>query len=128
MATMREIRRERVAWRPEVIDVTDSSAGLKAAQVVYYILGILEGLLLFRFAFKLFAANPTNTFVNFIYDLSAPFVAPFQGIFATPSEAGAVFESATILAMIVYAIVAYLIARLFYVASEGTETADEDVL
>lgn len=124
MATIREIRTKSPGWHPEVVEVRDTS-GLKAAQVVYYIAGVIEAVLLFRFAFKLFAANSANAFVSFVYDLTAPLVAPFQGIFATPSEGVAVFETATILAMIVYAVIAYIIARLFFVASEGTEESEE---
>lgn len=125
MATTREIQRERVTWRPEVIDESGTTTALKATQVVYYILGVLEGVLLIRFAFQLFAANSANGFVSFIYSLSAPFVAPFQGIFSTPTESGAVFESATLLAMVVYALLAYVIARLFVVATEGTEETED---
>jgi hypothetical protein len=127
MATMREeIHRER-HWQPEVVDATGTSTALKATQVIYYVLAVLEGLLLFRFAFKLFAANPSNDFVQFIYAVTSPFVAPFQGIFATPAEAGSVFESATLLAMVVYALLAYIIARLFFVSTEGTETLDSEI-
>ncbi len=124
MATIREIRTKSPGWHPEVVEVRDTS-GLKAAQVIYYVAGVVETVLLFRFAFKLFAANSANTFVSFINDLTAPLIAPFQGIFATPREGVAVFESATVIAMIVYAVIAYIIARLFFVATEGTEETEE---
>ncbi|QQG49948.1 MAG: YggT family protein [Candidatus Berkelbacteria bacterium] len=119
----RELRRERVTWRPDVVDETGEATAFKATQVVYYVLSVLEGLLVIRFAFKLFAANAANGLVDFVYDLTGPFVAPFRGIFASPVEEGTVFESSTLLAMVVYALVAYIIARLFFIMSDSTESA-----
>ncbi|MDX9872766.1 MAG: YggT family protein [Clostridia bacterium] len=86
-----------------------------AKRIVYYVLGILEVLLLFRFLFKLLGANPGSVFVNFVYALSNVFLAPFYGIFRSSFTQGletrAVFEPATLIAMAVYALIAYGIAR-----------------
>ncbi len=87
-----------------------------ARNMVYYILGVLELLLAFRFIFKLLGANPGSGFVSFIYSLSGVFLSPFQGIFRSVVtkgiEARAVFEPATLIAMAVYALAAYGIAKL----------------
>lgn len=94
----------------------NADSRLTAQNVVYYILGLIEAILLLRFILKLFGANPTSGFVDFIYDFSSIFVAPFRGIFSTPTAEGdiveSVFETSTLIAMIVYALVAYGIARL----------------
>jgi hypothetical protein len=85
--------------------------------VVYYILNVVEILLLLRLVFKALGANAANAFVSFLYAITQPFVAPFVGIFRQPVTQGSVLEWSTIIAMIVYAIVAYAIVQLLIVAS-----------
>ncbi len=85
----------------------------RGTQIVWYILSVLEVLLVFRFLLKLTAANPSAGFTNFIYSLSRPFIAPFAAVFRRTTVEGSVFEWSTILAMVVYWIVAAGIIRLF---------------
>lgn len=89
---------------------------MKAKRILYYILGVLEALLAFRFIFRLLGANPASGFVSFIYAITQVFLAPFYGIFRPYSTQGiethSVFEPATLIAMIVYGIIAYGLARL----------------
>lgn len=85
-------------------------------KIIYYVLGVLEVLLLFRFLFKLLGANPDSGFVAFIYSLTKIFLAPFYSIFRSYSTQGietkAVFEPGTLIAMLVYAVIAYGLVRL----------------
>lgn len=90
----------------------DKTRNYKAQNVVYYILGIMEVLLVFRLIFKLLAANSANGFVSMLYSLTGIFILPFVGIFRTSASAGAVFEPATAIAMIFYGILAYGIIKL----------------
>jgi len=85
----------------------------RGTQVVWYITGILEALLLFRFFLKLFAANPAAGFTNFIYKVTYVFVAPFLNVFRISRVEGSVFEWTTLLAMLVYYLIALAIIRLF---------------
>ena len=85
----------------------------KGTQIVWYLLSILEVLLAFRFLLKLTGANAGAGFTNFIYSLSQPFIAPFAAVFQRTSIQGSVFEWTTLLAMIVYWVVAVGIIRLF---------------
>ncbi|MEX0650245.1 MAG: YggT family protein [Candidatus Andersenbacteria bacterium] len=87
----------------------------RAYQVIWYILGVLEVLLAFRFLLRLLEANPASGFVSFVYGVSAPFIAPFRAIFPTPSFAGSVLEWSTLIAMIVYAVIAYGIIHLLQI-------------
>ncbi len=97
------------------------SGAWSAVNIVYLLFGLLEALLAFRLIFLLLGANPASGFVSFIYNLTEPFVWPFYGIFPQATNQGAattsVFEPATIIAMIVYALVAWLIARLIGAAA-----------
>lgn len=97
----------------------DSTGYNTAGYLIYFVFGLLEILLSFRFVFKLLGANPSTGFVDFIYNLSAIFVTPFEGIFNTSLAEGAVttsvFEPATLVALIVYAVVAWGIVALIRV-------------
>jgi len=78
-------------------------------------LAAVETLLGFRLGFLLAGANPTNGFVDFIYDVSEPLVDPFGGIAVNRVVDGAgVFESASLIAMIVYAVAALLLIAVLW--------------
>lgn len=97
---------------PQVV-YQKKKAIFRTYQVIWYVLGIIEVLLAFRFALKLMGANPGSGFANLIYALSAPLALPFQGILGTPViSTGAAFEGTTIIAGIVYAIIAAGIVQL----------------
>ncbi len=85
----------------------------RGTQVVWYILGILEALLAFRFALKLLGANPGAGFTSFIYGITYPFVGPFLSVFKISRVQGSVFEWTTLLAMFVYWLIALAIIKLF---------------
>lgn len=104
------------AQRQVTRQVSETSVGgsTLAARVVWYVAGVLLVLLAFRFVLTLLGANPSNGFANFIYSLSHPFVAPFFGLFGYNLHYGVSrFEVYTLVAMAVYAIVAWGLARLF---------------
>ncbi len=82
-------------------------------QVVYYILGIIEVLLAFRFVFKLLGANPAAGFTSFIYGITYIFATPFLNVFRIMRVEGSIFEWTTLLAMFVYWIIAIGIIKLF---------------
>ncbi len=94
----------------------------KAQQVLYLILVILEGLLIIRFALRLLAANPAAGFAAFIYGLTAPLVAPFFGLFPTPAANGSVLELYTLVALIVYPLVFWVLVKLIGLAFGETRT------
>jgi YggT family protein len=88
----------------------------RLAQVVSYILWVVEALLVLRFVLRFLGANPSAAFSNFIYDITTPLVAPFAQVFQAQSvEAGAgsnIVEWGTLLAMVIYWLVAWAILRL----------------
>jgi hypothetical protein len=85
----------------------------KGTQIVWYMLSILEILLVFRFVLKFMGANAAAGFTSFIYAITWPFTAPFNAVFSRTVVEGSIFEWTTLLAMLVYWIVAYAIVRLF---------------
>lgn len=84
-----------------------------AERIIWFITGALLILLAFRFGLTLLGANPNNAFADFIYDTSHPFVAPFFGLFGYDLQYGVSrFEIYTLVAMAVYAVVAWGLSRL----------------
>ena len=81
-------------------------------RITYFVSGMLEIILLLRLIFRLLGANQGSTFVMFLYNLSHVFVAPFNGIFNDQALGRSVFEISTLIAMLVYALVAWGIVAL----------------
>ena len=87
----------------------------RVTQVIWYILYYIEVILVLRFALKLFAANPQSGFVSFIYGMTGFFVAPFLSAFGITQVLGSSFEWPTLLAMLVYWIIALAIVKLLLI-------------
>jgi hypothetical protein len=87
----------------------------RTTQLIYWIFGLIEGLIVIRFALKALGANPSAGFAQFIYGVSAPFVAPFMGLFGNPQTNGSVLELNSLIGLIVYALVAWLLAKLTWI-------------
>ncbi len=94
----------------------------RAGQIVYFVFGVLEALLIIRLVMKLLGANPDAGFSQLIYGITYPFVALFQGVFPNAGGRGSVLELSTLLALIVYALVAWGIVRLIYLLAERRTT------
>lgn len=84
----------------------------RGTQIVWYIAGLLEALLVFRFLLKLFGANAGAGFTSFIYGVTQPFAGPFLSVFKITKVSGSAFEWTTVLAMVVYWLIAMAIAKL----------------
>ena len=84
----------------------------RAKQVIYFIFGAIEALLALRFILLLLGANEASSFVSLIYTLSRPFALPFQGIFGEPSFGASTIAWSALVGIVVYALIAYGIARL----------------
>ena len=90
-----------------------NSAIARIINIVYFLFGALELLLAVRVILHLVGANVGNGFANFIDVLSSPFVALFASLLQNPAlTETAVLEVTTIIAMLVWAIVAWLLGRL----------------
>ncbi|MDP3954356.1 MAG: YggT family protein [bacterium] len=74
----------------------------RGIQIAWYILGVIEVLLVSRFLLKLFEANPGAGFTDFIYDVTYVLVSPFTNVFSVSQVTGNIFEWTTLLAMLFY--------------------------
>lgn len=103
----------------------------RSTQIVWYLLAILQALLAFRFILKLTGANPDAGFTSFIYNITWPFANPFLAVFPTTAVEGNIFEWTTLLAMLVYWLIAIGIVRLLLMGrtvstSEAAKKLEEE--
>jgi hypothetical protein len=104
MATVHEVR------QPVTASVGPS---VFAARAIYFVFGVIIAFILLRMILLLLAANQTNAFVDFVYSVSAVFVAPFFGIFSyTPAYGASVFEVSSLVAVVVYALLCWGLVAL----------------
>ncbi len=89
-------------------------------KVVYFLCGLLEVLLAFRFIFRLTGAGQAG-FVTFIYSVTDGLSAPFNYIFKTQVVQGNIntgfFDYSILIAMVVYALIAWGIVKLIDIIS-----------
>jgi uncharacterized protein YggT (Ycf19 family) len=85
----------------------------RTIELIYLIFGIVDVVLLTRMVLKVLAANPHAGFTSFVYAVSDALLIPFRGILPSTTVAGkSVFELSTLIAIIVYALVAFGLARI----------------
>ncbi|MGE5298186.1 MAG: hypothetical protein ACM3KM_03415 [Acidobacteriaceae bacterium] len=82
------------------------------ARLIWTIFGIVAIVLALRFILRAIGADPAASFTSFIYDISAPLIRPFSGTIANNVSRTGVVEWVTVLALVVYWIVAWILARL----------------
>lgn len=87
---------------------------------------LIETALAFRLAFKLGGANAANGFVDFVYGVSGPFVAPFKGIANQTTSGDGIFEPETVIAMGVWAAAAFLLIVLVNVVTSAPASAESE--
>ena len=82
----------------------------KVRNTIALLVGALEILLALRFFLRLSLANPENTFAQFIFSISEPFIAPFSTLFVSPTNAEAtrIFDLNILVAMAIYGLLGAL--------------------
>jgi hypothetical protein len=114
------------ASAPASVSITEEGRyNFRAAAVVGFLVGVVDILIAARFLGKLFGASAQSAFVSFIYTVSGPLVAPFQGIFGNGGSAANSFETADLVAIAVYAVIGWGLVMLIRIitAPRGTKPA-----
>ena len=114
------------ASAPQTSSITEEGRyNFRAAAVVGFIVGVADILIAARFLGKLLGASSQSAFVNFIYQVSSPLVAPFKGIFGNAGSSSNSFETASLVAIVVYAVIGWGIVMLIRIitAPRGTKPA-----
>ncbi len=115
------IEREGFEERDEVVvdDVARRHALLvRASQLIWLGIGVLEALFAVRVFLRLVAANPGALFAQFVYRFTALFLFPFHNLIGVLSAGETVLEVDTLMGMLVYAFTAWVVVKaiwlLFY--------------
>jgi hypothetical protein len=114
------------ASAPAPISMTEEGRyNFRAAAVVGFIVGVVDILIVARFLGKLLGASAQSAFVNFLYTVSGPLVAPFQGIFGNGGSKTNSFETADLVAIAVYAVIGWGLVMLIRIitAPRGSKPA-----
>lgn len=123
---VREIRGRGYAQRQRIVEVAPNTRTVlvsRISKLLWFIAAVVIGLIVFRFALMLMAANPANGFVDFIYSFTDIFVAPFAGIVGSPAlDTGSVVDTASIFAVIVYLLATWALVALFHILFAGTRS------
>lgn len=96
----------------------------KVSQFIWLLFGGLEALLGIRVILRAIGANPANVFTAFVYQLSDLFLWPFRSIVADPSFQNMTLEITSIIAMLVYACLGWILVRLIWVVFYRTPTSE----
>jgi hypothetical protein len=95
---------------------TNDTPTQTVANIIYFIGGLFEVALLFRLILKIASANPSSAFVSMVYGFTQILIMPFRGIFSsvvtTDTQVRSIFEPSTLVAMLVYATLAWGIVKL----------------
>ncbi len=95
-------------------------------QVIWYLLGLVEVLLIFRVVLKILGANASVGFTSLIYSITTPLAAPFSGILGLSVTGSTIIEWSTIIAGIVYLCFAwglvYLLDLIYPITPKDVET------
>lgn len=137
---MAEISKETITTQGNnvnpVVNTTTKNSSVKSTAtssqtveyLVYFLFGLLEVLLAFRLVLKLTGASLASAFVGLIYGLTGIFILPFEGIFRRGYTQGvettSVLEPSTLVALIVYAVLAWGIVKLIRILSGVQQPAE----
>lgn len=92
----------------------------KNFQLVWFVVGFINVILILRVVFLLFNAQ-TSGFTGFLYNVTSPFVMPFLGIFPAPTTGVTYFDTAALVAIIIYSLVAWGAVTLIRIISSRQE-------
>lgn len=97
-------------------------------QVIWYVVAVLEVVIAFRVALKAIGANQFSGFVSLIYAVSDPLTIPFRGIIRSSVYGNSIIEWSSIIAALVYLLIAWGIVSLIHMAKPVTpEEVEENV-
>ena len=95
----------------------------KKNQVVWYVVGIINTLLVLRIVFFLFGARDVG-FASLLYSITGPFVSLFKGIFSSPAAGSSYFDTASLLAIVVLSLIGWGVSELINLIQRPAPTKE----
>jgi len=101
------------------------------ARIVWFVFGAIEVIIAIRFVLMLLGANAEAGFVQLVYAVSGFFMIPFEAIFGETNVEGATIEWSALVAIAVYALIAWGLVALIGTVSprdhaQTVERVEED--
>lgn len=90
---------------------TSCGSVYRIQDIVWFIIGIIQTLLVLRFIFLAFSARSVSI-TGLIYSLSEPFVAPFAGIFGILNSRIGFIDLSTLVAIFMYIVIGWILEAL----------------
>jgi hypothetical protein len=107
--------------KQSIAAANQNSTVARIVNITYFLISAVELLLGVRVVLHLMAVNAENGFASFIDNLSAPFVALFTSLLQNPAIGGTgVLEVTTIIAMVAWAIAAWLVGQVIWLMLSRT--------
>ncbi len=94
----------------------------RLARFFILVFAVLESAIGLRILLKLIAANPANLFAHFVYQVTDVFLRPFAGLVANPGGGGTVLEITSLVALLAYALLGWILVTLLRLALFRTRT------
>jgi len=83
----------------------------RLAGFVWLVFGTIEIWIGLRILLRAIGANPENRIARFIYETSAVLLAPFEGLTRNPTYDGLVLEIHSLVALLIVALVGWIVVR-----------------
>jgi uncharacterized protein YggT (Ycf19 family) len=93
--------------------VSNFNPGRRAVDLIYLAFGVVDGLLVIRLVLKLLGANPAAGFTRWTYGVTDVLLAPFRNLLPTIGNEQSQLEMSVVVAILVYALIGWALARLF---------------
>jgi hypothetical protein len=122
--------------RHEIIEnraLAQHQAISKVTGLIWLLFGILEAAIGLRVVLLLVGANPSAPFASLVYNFTDLFLWPFAGLTASPAVGNMVLEIPSLIAMLVYALIAWAIVKVIWLVFDQHPTTtisryeDEDL-
>jgi uncharacterized protein YggT (Ycf19 family) len=85
---------------------------LRLVLAIWFITGVIDALIGIRFLLRALGASTLSSFTTFVYGITQPLVAPFQGIFPQSAHGYYVVEPADLVAIVIYALCGWALVTL----------------
>ncbi len=86
----------------------------QSTQLIWLFLGLLEALFALRLLFTIIGVSPINTFATLLYGFTGFFLIPLVGLAGTSASGGLALAGATVIAMVIYAVLGWLLERVVW--------------
>jgi uncharacterized protein YggT (Ycf19 family) len=94
-------------------DSSEDTPPYRYDRISWIALAVIEFLLGLRFALKFTGSDPNTGLTGFVYNITQPLASPFLKALGIYREEGIVLEWTTLIAMVIYWIIAWTIIKIF---------------